>query len=249
MRYREFGAKNRETILLLHGGGLSWWNFREEAALLEGDYRVILPILDGHAGSDRPFTTIEDNAAEILAFIDEELGESVALIGGLSLGAQVLLEMLSQRAELCACARVESAAAIPDRLTHALIAPAVGSSYGLIRDRSFARLQAKSLHIREELFEDYYRDTCQIRKEDMIAFLRASTAYAPKESLRDARAEIHVYYGLRETGQIRSSAERLRQLRSDCALHPLPGLYHGGFSLDRAEDYAREVRRLLGCAR
>ena len=31
MRYIEYGAGNSETILLLHGGGLSWWNYREEA--------------------------------------------------------------------------------------------------------------------------------------------------------------------------------------------------------------------------
>ena len=35
---------------------------------LETEYHVILPILDGHAGSDRPFTTIEDNASEIPYF-------------------------------------------------------------------------------------------------------------------------------------------------------------------------------------
>lgn len=43
----------------------------------------------------RDFTTIESNAAEIISFIDAELGGSVLLIGGLSLGGQVLLELLS----------------------------------------------------------------------------------------------------------------------------------------------------------
>jgi pimeloyl-ACP methyl ester carboxylesterase len=95
MRFQEYGPKHKDVILLLHGGGLSWWNYREASELLMGEYHVILPILDGHAGSDRPFTTIEDNAAEILSFIDEQLNGSVLLIGGLSLGGQVLLEMLS----------------------------------------------------------------------------------------------------------------------------------------------------------
>ena len=66
MRAIEFGQQNTETILLLHGGGLSWWNYREIAKLLEKDYHVILPVLDGHADSDAPFTTIEDNAAKRL---------------------------------------------------------------------------------------------------------------------------------------------------------------------------------------
>ena len=66
MNYREFGTEHRDTILLLHGGGLSWWNYQAEAELLQSEYRVVLPILDGHAGSDRPFTSIESNAAELV---------------------------------------------------------------------------------------------------------------------------------------------------------------------------------------
>ena len=67
----QYGQENKEVILLLHGGGLSWWNFREAAELLQEKYHVIIPILDGHAGSDRDFTTIESNAKEMLEYIDE----------------------------------------------------------------------------------------------------------------------------------------------------------------------------------
>ncbi len=48
----EYRSGNQKVILLLHGGGLSWWNFRESGKRLGERYRVILPILDGHgAGS------------------------------------------------------------------------------------------------------------------------------------------------------------------------------------------------------
>ena len=99
MQFREYGADRGAVVMLLHGGGLSWWNYREAASLLASDYHVILPILDGHAGCDRPFTSIEDNAKEILAYIDGHCGGSVLLIGGLSLGGQVLLEMLASPAD------------------------------------------------------------------------------------------------------------------------------------------------------
>ena len=68
MKCFEYGKDHPQIILLLHGGGLSWWNYREAAELLRQDYHVVLPILDGHAGSDRPFTTIESNAEEIIAY-------------------------------------------------------------------------------------------------------------------------------------------------------------------------------------
>ena len=74
MQLVEYGADRRDTILLLHGGGLSWWNYREAAELLRRDCHVVLPILDGHGGSDRPFRSIEENAEEILSYIEEKLG-------------------------------------------------------------------------------------------------------------------------------------------------------------------------------
>ena len=245
MQFREYGADRKDTILLLHGGGLSWWNYREAAALLQGEFRVILPILDGHAGSDRPFTTIEENAAGIIRFIDEQLGGSVLLIGGLSLGGQVLLEMLSQRKNLCACALVESAAVIPSGLTNALIAPTFGASYGLIRNRSFAKMQFQSLHIKPELFEDYYRDTCRIRKGDMIAFMKANTSYALKTSFRDTGAEVHVAVGEKETGEILRSADAICRALPSCRLHRLSGLRHGEFSINHADRYADAIRQIV----
>ena len=245
MQFHEYGDHQKETILLLHGGGLSWWNYREAAELLQGEYRVILPILDGHAGSDCPFTTIEDNASEIISFIDERFGGSVLLIGGLSLGGQVLLEMLSQRADLCSYALVESAAVLPSRLTNALIGPAFNSSYGLIRNRSFARMQFQSLHIKQELFEDYYRDTCRIKKQDMIAFMKANTSYALKDPFRDTTAKVHVYLGEKETVEILRSAKAICCALPKARLHCLPGLRHGEFSLNQAPQYADAIRKFV----
>ena len=101
MHYVEYGKENKNVIILLHGGGLSWWNYKEVAEFLQEDYHIILPILDGHAESDKSFTTIENNATEIIEFIDTYFDGAVFLMGGLSLGGQVLLEILSQRNDIC----------------------------------------------------------------------------------------------------------------------------------------------------
>ena len=244
MRYREFGPKEGKAVVLLHGGGLSWWNFRTAAEALAGDCHVVLPILDGHGGSDRPFTSIEDNAREILSWMDERLGGRVALLGGLSLGAQVAVEMLRQRPDLCEAALVESAALIPDRLTHALVGPAFGSSYGLIRRRWFSKLQFRSLHMDPALFEDYYGDTCALEKRDMIAFVQASAAYALPD-LSGVTARVAVYVGEKENGRMQRSARLLTAALPGAALRVLPGLYHGEFSLNRGADYARALETLL----
>lgn len=245
MKYREYGEAGKKTVILLHGGGLSWWNYREEAERLQDEYRVILPVLDGHAGSDRPFTSIEDNAAEIIAFIDAHCGGSVKMIGGLSLGAQVLAEMLCQRGDICRYALIESAALIPAKWTNAMVGPAFSGSYGLIRNRGFAKMQFRSLHIKPELFEDYYRDTCAIAKPDMIAFMKANTAYELKPSFSGVSAAVYAYAGGRETGQILRSLDVMKKALPSCTVQILDGLYHGEFSLNHADEYVRTVKEIL----
>jgi pimeloyl-ACP methyl ester carboxylesterase len=245
VRFHEYGDKQKETILLLHGGGLSWWSCREAAEKLQGEYHLILPILDGHAGSGRAFTSIEDNAAEIIGFIEQNLNGRVLMIGGLSLGAQIVLEMLSQSKDICRYALIESAAVIPSKITNALIGPAFGSSYGLIRNKSFARLQFKSLRMKPELFEDYYRDTCRISKKDMIAFMKANTAYSLKEAIRECSAEVHVFVGEKETREILSSADVIVRKIPDAGLEILTGLYHGEFSINHADDFADKVKSIV----
>ena len=69
MEYKEYGSKNNDIIILLHGGGLSWWNYIDEISLLENEFHIVIPILDGHSGSDTNFTSIESNALEIINFI------------------------------------------------------------------------------------------------------------------------------------------------------------------------------------
>ena len=48
MIFHEFGDKKFPHILLIHGGGNSWWNYLRQARILSDKYHVILPTLNGH---------------------------------------------------------------------------------------------------------------------------------------------------------------------------------------------------------
>ena len=238
----EFGKQNQETVLLLHGGGLSWWNYREVAKLLEQDYHVVLPVLDGHADSNAAFTTIEDNAARLISYIDSHFGGQVTVLGGLSLGGQVALEMLSQRPDVCQFALIESALAKPSKLTAALIGPTFGMSYGLIKQRWFAKMQADYLGIPKALFEDYYRDTCAITKADMIAFLQANCTYEIKSSLAETTAKVNIVAGSREQKSILDSGKPIQNTIPGSHLEILPGLRHGDLSINHPERYVQILK-------
>lgn len=245
MKYVEYGAQHRPVILLLHGGGLSWWNFREEAELLGQQYHVVLPILDGHTGSDAPFISMEQNAREIIAWVDRHCGGQVLLMGGLSLGGQVLVEILSQRPDICRYAILESALVFPMRVTHALVKPTYSLCHPLIRQRWFARLQFRSLHIQPELFEEYYRDTAGLTRLDMIAFLEANANYRLKDSLRSCAAQTLVLAGSRELPVMKRSAKALAAKLPHARLEILSGYTHGELSLNHSRQYVDKLLHLL----
>ena len=245
MQYVECGAHNLQTIILLHGGGLSWWNYREVAQLLADKYHVVLPILDGHADSDAPFTSIEDNATRLIAYIDEHHGGSIYALGGLSLGGQIVVEMLTQKPDICRFALIESALVKPMKLTPALIGPTFGMSYGLIKQKWFAKLQAAYLGIPKKLFNDYFRDTYKISKEDMIAFLESNSAYSIKPAVGNTKAKVHIVFGSKEQSLIRTSGKLLNHTILGSTLQILPGYNHGDLSLNHPQAYAQMLLTLI----
>lgn len=241
----EYGKENSDVIVLLHGGGLSWWNYREVAEMLSDRFHVVLPILDGHSGSERNFTTIDDNATEIIEYIDAHYGGRVLLLGGLSLGAQILLEILSKRSSICRYALVESALVVPSKLTYAMIKPAFGSCYGLIQHKWFSKLQFASLKMKQDLIEDYYRDTCKITKRNMIAFLEENSMYFLKDSVVDCNTEVHILVGAKENSVMKKSAKMIQEKLPGSSLTVLPKLYHGEFSINCAGDYVKSVLEIV----
>ncbi len=245
MKCIEYGKENSEVVVLLHGGGLSWWNYEKAAEVLRNKYHVVLPLLDGHAGSEESFASIEENAARVIEYIDLHFGGRVALIGGLSLGGQILLEILSQRKDICRCALVESALAVPMHLTEALVGPMLDMSYGLISKPWFAHLQFRELKIRKELYNMYYADTCAISKDDMKAFLKANAGYRLKPALKSTTAKLLVIAGSRESRKMRVSVRKIGKLVPCSTTELLRGRYHGEFSINHGYEYAERIFQLL----
>ncbi|SDW47009.1 alpha/beta fold hydrolase [Streptococcus equinus] len=241
MKVVEVGQENQDVIVLLHGGGLSWWQYQAQMDLLCENYHVVLPILDGHAGSDADFTSIEDNAKRLLDYIDKTYGGSVFLIAGLSLGGQILLEMLALRKDICQYAIVESAAIIPDKLTAGLVAPLFSMSFPLIKKKWFAKMQFRYLGIRADLFEHYYEDTVKLSKQNLIAFTKASSLYQVKKNLKNSLARVRIIVGEKETKKMHASARYLHDLLPDSRLEIKAGLAHGQYAINQPDLYVKEL--------
>jgi len=244
MIVKEYGKSNKDIIMLLHGGGLSWWNYEEVSEILKSNYHVILPILDGHSGSDRDFTSIESNANEIIEYIDNNYNGNVKLIGGLSLGAQILLDILSKRDNICEYTIIESALVRPMKMTNKLIESSINMSYGLINKKWFSKLQFKSLKIKEELFDKYYIDSSNITKNNMISFLKANSNYYLK-NIKTNKSKSIVIVGSKERPIMIKSAKIIHDELINSELEILSGYYHGDLSINHPNEYAEKVKKLI----
>jgi len=245
MRVLAHGCENNETIVFLHGGGLGPWCFDSQAQLLREKYRVLLPVLDGHAGSDHPFDSVRNCAERVIDYIDAHCGGRVKAICGLSLGAQVAAQMLALRGDICEYALLESASVVPSRLTAALVDPMFRVSFGLIRKPWFAKLQFRYLRIREALFPDYYKDTCALRAEDLIAFTKASAQFSLPKGLDACTARVCVVCGAREQRSVKRSANLLHSRLQDSVLRFLPKLRHGEYALNHPQQYVKDLQHFL----
>ena len=244
MIVKEYGKSNKDIIILLHGGGLSWWNYEEVSEILKSNYHVILPILDGHSGSDRDFTSIENNANEIIEYIDSNYNGNVKLIGGFSLGAQILLDILSKRDNICEYAIIESALVCPMKMTNRLIELLINMSYGLINKKWFSKLQFKSLKIKKELFDKYYIDSSNITKDNMISFLKANSNYHLK-NIKTNKSKSIVVVGSKERPIMIKSAKIIHDELINSELEILSGYYHGDLSINHPNEYVEKVKKLI----
>ena len=113
MKFHEFGDKNLPPILLIHGGGSSWWNYLRQARILSHKYHVILPTLNGHGEEfQKYYISTEDSAQEILNYVRQNYDGKLFAIGGVSLGGQIAMELLSIDSKLAEKAIIDGSLCI-----------------------------------------------------------------------------------------------------------------------------------------
>src|SRR5699024_12019055 len=85
--------------------------------------------------------SIEQSAYKINELIDELSNGKVVTVIGFSLGAQVLVQMLSYRSNLIDYAIINSALVKPSKLGEKVISPLIWLTFPLIKNRTFSKFQ------------------------------------------------------------------------------------------------------------
>jgi pimeloyl-ACP methyl ester carboxylesterase len=243
MIFKETSNKQLPTFVLLHGGGLSSWSINSIVEQLQSEFHVVTPIIDGH-GEDggEEFISIEDSASKLIEYIDTKCNGKVYAIGGLSIGAQIAVEVLSKRVDIAEYAILESALVYPIKGTAAMTVPTYKLFYGLVKRRWFSKLQAKSLCVPAVMFEQYYQDSLKMSKQSLINITLSNGNYTLKSSIANTKSNVLIIVGEKEIGIMKKSAKRLHEAIKDNELYISTAMKHGELSLVYPEKYIELVK-------
>ena len=246
MIFKEFGNKNMPVIIFLHGGGLSWWSWKPQIEALQKDYCIVTPIIDGHGDAcDTTFVSIKKSAEQVIKYIKENCNGKVFAICGLSIGAQIIVEILSKECDITENAVIESALVYPMKMATALTVPMYNMCYGLIKKRWFAKLQAKTLNVPDELFETYYEESSRMTKESLINITISNGDYPMPLTLCNTKAKTLILVGEKELSIMKKSASLLHQTINGSFLKVIEKSGHGEISLIYPDKYLNLLQQLF----
>ena len=237
----ETGPLTAPTLVFLHDGGVGGWMWEPQVAEFSLEYHCLVPDLpeQGKSWKIGPFS-ISDAARRIADLIRTRADRGKAHVIGLSLGAQILVELLSRNPELVDHAIVNSASlrAIPGMgLTNMLV-----KMYSPFKNTDvLIRANMKSLGVSEQYFPQFRQDTRQITTTALVHILSANADYRLPANLEKVTSPVLVVIGQKEYKVMYESARDLVRALPNAKGNVAQGRSHN-WSLEAPELYAQMIR-------
>ncbi len=195
--------------MFLHGGGVSGWMWKNQIKDFQ-HFHCLVPDLPEQGGSrECGVFSIKGSAHLLLETLEKKAkGKKVILIG-FSLGAQIVVQMISMKPEIIDYAMINSALVRPITFSSYYIKFFLKLSYPLIKNKTFSSIQAKTLFIHRDDFPIYYKESCEMKKETLIRILTENMSFTIPNQFQYANVNILVTVGEKENSIMKKSATDL----------------------------------------
>jgi len=221
------GEYRGPSMVFLHGGGVAGWMWDRQAEFFR-DYHVIIPDLPGHGRSaDIPFISMNDAASKVLTAVRDVVGTEKVILVGFSLGGQLVVEILSRWPEKVEAAVILSAMVRPVNTGRTFLISLLKKSFGLVRVEWFSKWQAKSLYIPDAYWEQYYRDSLKLTRDNFLSVMEANMSYALPETFANSNVPALVLAGTKERGKVKASVRDMVRANRNCTGYLVAGAGHG----------------------
>lgn len=226
--FKETGKENKESVVFIHGGGLSGWMWDKQLGGFT-DYHCLVPDLPEH-GKNRdvvPFT-METAAEQIIELIKDRAHNKKAHIIGISLGGQLVIQILGMAPEIVGHAVISGTVVrkywgnttlklmpLMDRITMPL-----GKIDFLLKK------MMKNGKIPLEYFENYKKDINLNTYSCYKNIRNENHAFRIPEGLCEVKNPVLIAMGETEMKLVHESAEDLNRCLQNSQIFKAPGLYH-----------------------
>ena len=254
MIFHEFGDKNFQDILLIHGGGNSWWNYLRQARMLSDKYHVILPTLDGHGEEyQKEYISTENSAQQIFEYIKNNCDRKLLVIGGVSLGGQITIELLSLDSDIAEKAIIDGSICIPQPKL-ARICTVIVKLFGKIMfSKSASKIQLglmkkmyPNMAYPEEIENYYIEDMPRVPIKTLVTIYQTYMGrYRLKDTITESKAQVLYIYGEKEMKCVKESAKLFQKMHPDCTLYEAKGYNHGYLSTYLPLEWMELVNHIL----
>ena len=244
MDFKLFGKEGAPSLLLIPGLGASYEIFLPLIGLLEDRFRIIAVQVDGFTlGKQTRFTSIDDQAAQVIDYVKTHREARLDCAYGLSLGGKILSRVLERDEIVIDHAILDAAPLLP--LPKWLVGP--------LRYYQCANVWT-CYHwtgFWKWVFHSHYFDVLldECKKVYPFGGGRAvldgyKSVYTNKlESI--SGADIHYWHGTLEAFVAKPQARHLETLHPDVHIDVFPKMNHGQLLVDHPEEVARRIDNLM----
>lgn len=264
MRLVSYGDPSRSVIVLNNGSFCSERSLAPITEDLARDFHVIVAVLDGNDGGSDPYVSTAHQAQKILGGLVGQGVASIAVLQGLSMGAEVALEILRQvDAGKGAGASVEVRQAFFDggpflhlsglmqRIMLKKFSGMVGRMASKSEEASVASFRQSKMIKRmiggavdgyEPLLRDVWQTAQTISSEQVHG--QVDTCYTCELPLFGEDRQRGMLFQWCEHEKARDSEQRVREAYPGAEFRIVPGLGHGGMAALQPAEYAARIRGL-----
>ena len=244
MNFRTFGDKQAPAILLIPGLGVSYESFLPLIRLMEGKFRIIAAEVDGFTlGKHTRFTSVDDQAEQVIDYIKSNCNGHLDCAYGLSLGGKILSRILERNEIVIGHAILDAAPLLP--LPNWLINP--------LRHYQAANVWT-CYHwtgFWKAVFHSHYFDVLldECRKTwpwgGKQAVLDGYKSVYTNKLERISGADIHFWYGTKEAFAAKPQVKHLLALCPNAHVQIYPGMNHGQLLIDHPDEVAKRITDLM----
>ncbi len=242
MTFNTYGDKSAPSLLLIPGLGVSCEIFLPLIDLLKERFHIVAAGLDGFLpGKESAYTSVDDQAGQIIQYVQEKLEGHLDVAYGLSLGGKILSRMLERNELVTDHAIMDAAPLLP--LPGWCVDPI----------RYYQSFNVWTCYhwtgFWKWVFHSHYFDV-------LLDECRKVWPYGKGKAVRDGYkdvythklesihgADIHFWYGTKEAFVAKPQAEHLKKLYPAAKIEVFQGMNHGQLLVDHPE---RIAERMLG---